>query len=226
MSADGDFGPELTRLLPAETRNAWLRVSSYLPEGAYLAGGTAVTVHLGHRLSRDLDFFTLHSFDAGAVSSDLYEAGDFEATLIAEGTVNGMLGGTKIQVLDASAQNMIDEPMTVAGVEVAQIRDLLAMKLKVIGDRGELRDYFDIKCIEQTTPYAAEQGMAFYLERYRPVPPEPSTVHIVEGLGHFEDVADDPSLPEARESIERYWRRRQRQVAASLAKSGVPRSFG
>lgn len=37
-----------------------------LPQ-TYLAGGTAVALHLGHRYSYDLDFFTNRRFDAKAV---------------------------------------------------------------------------------------------------------------------------------------------------------------
>lgn len=222
MSNRDNFPSGLVAFLPAETRKAWIEVAAVVPDGAYLVGGTAITVHLEHRISRDLDFFTPAPFDPEALDAALRKAGEFEVTLIDDGTLNGMFGPTKVQFLDASSQHTIEKPVTVAGVEVAQVPDLLATKLKVIGDRGELRDYFDIQCIERETPFRAEQGIAFYIERYRPRPPEPSIAHIVEGLGYFGDVADDPSLPESRESIERYWRRRQPQIVASLAKFGVP----
>lgn len=221
MSDGRNFPASLVALLPLETREAWASVADVLPDGAYLVGGTAITVHLEHRISRDLDFFTPAPFDPEHLDTALRHAGDFEATLLEEGTLNGMLGGTKIQILDASAQSMIEEPVQVAGIDVAQIPDLLATKLKVIGDRGELRDYFDIECIERHSPYRAEHGVGFYVERYHPRPPEPSVAHIVEGLGYFGDVADDPSLPEPRDSIEQYWRRRQPQIARSLAKFGA-----
>jgi hypothetical protein len=52
---------ESTGLAP-EFRRALDRLSR-LPElrGYYLAGGTAVAMHLGHRQSLDLDFFSLDS---------------------------------------------------------------------------------------------------------------------------------------------------------------------
>lgn len=222
MSHAADLPSELPSLLPTETHEAWTRIVGALPSTAYLAGGTAITIHLEHRVSRDLDFFTRSPFDPETLDAALREVGDFEPTLLGEGTLDGMLGGTKVQVLEAVTQRMIEEPVEVAGIDVAGIPDLLAMKLKVIGDRGELRDYFDVLCIERETPYRVEQGIALYVERYRPRPPEPSVAHIVEGLGYFGDVADDPSLPETRKSIESYWRRRQPQIVAALAKFGVP----
>ena len=39
-------------------------VLKQFPPQTYLAGGTAVALHLGHRLSVDLDFFTPHDLDS------------------------------------------------------------------------------------------------------------------------------------------------------------------
>lgn len=41
-----------------------------LPPQTYLAGGTAVALHLGHRLSVDLDFFTPHDIAANRFSDE------------------------------------------------------------------------------------------------------------------------------------------------------------
>jgi len=82
------------------------------------------------------------------------------------------------------------------------------------------RPYFDLMAIEQATPYGAEQGIAFYVARYRPQPPEPGVADVIRGLGYFDDVADDPALPVPREEIERYWRHRQPRIVAALAKNG------
>jgi hypothetical protein len=35
------------------------------PKGFYLAGGTALAIHYGHRISVDLDWFTPQPFDDG-----------------------------------------------------------------------------------------------------------------------------------------------------------------
>ncbi len=35
-----------------------------LPDGAYMAGGTAVALYFGHRISVDIDLFTPVSFDS------------------------------------------------------------------------------------------------------------------------------------------------------------------
>ena len=45
---------------------------------AYLAGGTALALQLGHRISVDLDFLTLKEFDEDALSTQLLQFKDFE----------------------------------------------------------------------------------------------------------------------------------------------------
>ena len=51
----------ITADMAAILKNPFLRE---LPPQTYLAGGTAVALHLGHRLSIDLDFFTPHDLDS------------------------------------------------------------------------------------------------------------------------------------------------------------------
>ncbi|WP_129662720.1 nucleotidyl transferase AbiEii/AbiGii toxin family protein [Phytoactinopolyspora endophytica] len=105
---------------------------------------------------------------------------------------------------------------SVGGVEVAGLRDLFAMKLKVIADRGELRDYFDLLTIEQRTEFKVETGLGFFVERYRPRVPRQAVAAIVLGLGYLDDVADDPTLPLRRDEIEKYWQRRQPDIGKAL----------
>lgn len=39
-------------------------IIEHLPSDSYLAGGTAIALYHGHRLSVDLDFFTPRAFDS------------------------------------------------------------------------------------------------------------------------------------------------------------------
>ncbi len=109
------------------------------------------------------------------------------------------------------------EPITeIAGQPVAGLRDLVATKLKVVGDRGELRDYFDLLVLEREAGIRAEEGLALVIERFRPVTPEAVILHIVRDIGYLDDVADDPALPAERTEIEDYWIGRQPEIVRSL----------
>lgn len=212
----GDLPPHLVGVLPPQTRQVWRALPGNIPAGAYLVGGTAIAAHLGHRVSRDLDFFVGEGFEPDALAGRLAELGDFVPTLLAVGTLNGYLGETRIQFLDARDQHPVDPNLDVAGLPVAGLRDLLATKLKVVGDRGELRDYFDLLILERDVGLRVEHGLALVVERYRPAAPEAAVLHIVRALGYLGDVADDPALPMSRSELAAYWTARQPEIVRSL----------
>jgi len=215
--------PEHIRaILPEATARAWVEILPYIPEGAYLVGGTAIAVYLGHRESRDLDFFLYKEIDFVALRQQFEVRDDFLTTRFEEGTLNGNLGGVRVQFLRAVNQEILRPMTTIAGLEVAALEDLLAMKLKVISDRGELRDYFDLMEIEKRTDLRVEEGLGLLIERYHPADPSGTLSGTLMALGYLGDVADDPGLPIAREEIERYWQRRQPEVVAFMDIDGDP----
>lgn len=210
----------LRAVLPPETARAWRDLAPLLPPGAYLAGGTGLAAHIYHRVSRDLDLFFHEAIDLDALREQLAATRRFAPTRIGDGVLDGVLAGAKVQFLHARGQRRLAPTRHVAGIPVASVEDILAMKLKVIGDRGELRDYFDVMSIEQRLGRTAEEGIALYLERFQ-VPAEHESVrHIISGLGYLDDVDDDELLPVGRGEIERYWRHRQPQVVRNASRFG------
>lgn len=207
---------QLAKVLPRATRRAWERIVPLVPQSAYLVGGTALAVHLHHRESRDLDFFLQFPEDFPSLAEELGLAGNFVATTIEDNTLNGVLDDAKIQFLVADTQRILEPTITVAGLRVAGMGDLLATKLMVISDRGELRDYFDIMTIETEAGRLTEEGLGLVVARYRPRVPEDVVSNIVRGLGYLGDVTDDLQLPVKRSVIERYWRRRQPEIIRHL----------
>ena len=78
------------------------------------------------------------------------------------------------------------------------------MKLKVVGDRGELRDYFDLMTIRQRTGRTADEGLGLFVAPLRPRHPRHAINHILLGLGYFDDVDADDALPVPRVEIVDY----------------------
>jgi hypothetical protein len=213
---------ELRRILPAETAEAWERIAPVLPAGSRLGGGTALAVHLGHRESRDLDFFFGDpDLDLHALERLLGTRGELAVTRRAPGTLNCQFGGAKVQFLHAVGQRDLDEPLLVQGLSVLGISDLFAMKVKAIGDRGELRDYFDLQQIEELTGRRVEEGIGLYMARFGVAPEDASIPHIMEALGYLDDVDEDELLPVGRAGIATYWRRRQPEVLRNLSRHGA-----
>lgn len=203
--------------LPEGAAHAWRELGPVVPEAAYLAGGTALAVHLNHRLSRDLDFFTDGPFDEQQLAEILKARGRFAVTDQSAGTLNGVFEDTKVQFLDATTQRPLRDFTQVDGVRIASLPDLLATKVKVIADRGELRDYFDLMVIEQRTDLTVEEGLVLFVDRYQPASPEAAVSAIVRGLGYLDDVNDDPGLPVERSVVEAYWRKRAPEIVRWFA---------
>ncbi|WP_028244569.1 nucleotidyl transferase AbiEii/AbiGii toxin family protein [Pseudoclavibacter soli] len=203
--------------LPEGTTQAWLRLAPIVPDWFYLSGGTALAVHLHHRVSRDLDLFAERDFDAEVLAATLSQRfSDFVPQMVAAGTVNGVIGSTKVQFLAAPQLQLLHETETVAGLRVSSVEDVLATKIKVIVDRAELRDYFDLMRIETDTELNVVDGVRMYLDKYRPAVPAQQIEMIVRSFGYFDDVAEDPGLPVSRDDVVAYWKDRQPSILRQL----------
>ena len=215
---------ELASILSHDTARTWMSIREALPAGAYLGGGTAIAVHLRHRVSRDLDFFLREPVDLEAVVDLLESRGTVVVQRLhpepGRQTLNVLFNTTRLQLLEASSVRVLEPLRPVAGVLVAGLGDLLAMKLKVICDRGELRDYFDLLAIERQGQRRVEEGIALALEKYRPRAAQALVQAIVRGLGYLDDVQEDPGVPMAKAEVAAYWERRVPEVVRSLSRYG------
>lgn len=211
---------ELVKKMPPGTSQTWLKIAPLLPGSAYLSGGTALTVHLLHRVSRDLDIFLERPEDLQRLWIQFQDVGEARATQHDDSTITCVIDDTKVQVLDAATLKIVSPFITVGGMRVASVNDILAMKLKVIVDRGELRDYFDIMKIEEGCQIMAETGLAHFIEKYSPAQPDQCIRSIVVALGSLNGVEDDPALPVSRKAIEDYWMKRQRSLMKHIAMFG------
>ncbi len=146
-------------------------VIGYLPKGVYLAGGTAVALYFGHRLSVDLDFFTPMDFDSLELSAIISEKlkSDFKVTKnrITENTLVVNLNETgfslftyQYPIMNASvSMNNIPTP-------VASNLDLSLMKLIAINQRGTCKDFIDLKSLIEANKFTFEWLVGKLFEKY------------------------------------------------------------
>ena len=130
--------------LPEQQQKVLRACAGPAERGAYLGGGTALALQLGHRKSQDLDWFTPETLDTGELLADVKAMG-FPVKIAQNdlGTFLASVGGVKFSVF-RYRYAVIDPFVEADGASLASIRDLSAMKLAALMGRATKRDYVDI----------------------------------------------------------------------------------
>lgn len=153
MTAPATLSPNFAALAPPQ-RELWPELRPSVELGFVLYGGTAVSLHLGHRRSIDFDFF----HDQGLVKDEIRAALGFmrRATTLQDSKDTlvvlvprsgpGSHHGVKVAFFGGMSYGRIGDPLLCDdGVaRIASFGDLMAHKLKVILQRSEKKDYQDI----------------------------------------------------------------------------------
>lgn len=115
--------------------------------GAYLAGGLAAAIQLGHRVSADFDWFTAGTIPPQRLLDDIKATGLTVAVRQNdEGTFLGQIAGLEYSVF-RYRYDMVGLPLEIEGCRVASLEDIGAMKLAAICQRSVKRDYVDLHAI-------------------------------------------------------------------------------
>lgn len=219
VGEDG-FPVGLERVLNPGTREAWRQIRDYLPPGTYLAGGTAIAVHLRHRESRDLDFFTTEPLDVDELHENLERSPLLvvvDRVTPAFGNMRITLGRTKIDFSNAATVSVVEPMGEINGVKVAGVGDLLAMKLTTIAKRRQLRDYEDLRAIELRAGRRLEEGLALAQRRYG-LRGEASLVPMVAAMAKVDECEPDELVATPMGTLVEFFRRRLPEVVASLGR--------
>lgn len=134
-----------------------------LPKGSYLAGGTAVAFHLGHRRSADLDFFTPEEFVETQWEQKLKNEFDFKLLKRDWQTLIGYIDNVKISLFSYNYKQIAPLEFY-KHTPIASLKDLAAMKLDAILGRGTKRDLIDIYFLSQKLNL--KKLLNFYQEKY------------------------------------------------------------
>jgi hypothetical protein len=155
------LSPNFARLPPAQ-RQLWPELRSSVELGFVLYGGTAISLHLGHRRSVDFDFFhdrALAQDEIRAAFAFIRRATtlqDSKDTLVVmvpgsgrgSGPGSGRRGrdSVKVSFFGGMSFGRVGDPLLCDDgvMRVASLDDLMAHKLKVILQRSEKKDYQDV----------------------------------------------------------------------------------
>ncbi|MFH1761893.1 MAG: nucleotidyl transferase AbiEii/AbiGii toxin family protein [bacterium] len=133
---------ERTLVTGAKNALAILGKSGLLKD-AYLAGGTAAALQLGHPVSIDFDFFTDKKFDPKEISRELKELGSFSVEQDEKGTLTGKFNEINFSIF-LYKYPVIFPLKKYLLISISDIRDIAAMKLDAVSNRGAKRDFIDL----------------------------------------------------------------------------------
>lgn len=153
----------------------------------YLVGGTGLALRLGHRRSRDLDFFRASPLDERALLSEVQSLDGFSLTAVAPTTLHAVVQGTRVSFLEYSYPLLFPGDRFL-GVVVADSRDIACMKLSAVASRGSKRDFVDVWAAAQ------QHGLPHLVELFQQKYAQAAynLVHVLKSLTYFEDADKDP----------------------------------
>jgi hypothetical protein len=175
-----------------------------LLNGFFLAGGTGLALHFGHRRSHDFDFFNTNSFDVDTIVQQLSRLPGFSLTSAQPNTLHVVIGGTKVSLL-AYDYPVLFPLLDFSGTKVSDPRDIACMKLSAIASRGTKRDFVDLY-------FAARKfGLAYLVDLFHKkfARVKYNGVHLLKSIDYFTDAEADP-MPEmlqpcSWEEVKRYF---------------------
>jgi hypothetical protein len=160
----------------------------------YLAGGTAIAIHLGHRRSFDLDFFSVsRDVDFARLKAAVREVFD-QVTVVGESDVWARLlcDETPIDFVRYPYSPLEPPSIGPSGVALAGLLDLGTMKLAAISKRGFRRDFWDLSSILRDG-LTLQQICQAYVRKFGVA--EADLYHVLRALTYFDDAEKDPIFP-------------------------------
>jgi len=177
-------------LLPDTFRAIQLSSQIRTVREGYLAGGTALALQLGHRISIDLDFFTNKEFEEDAVIGDLSKYPEFELKEKAWRIIISTLCGAKFSFFYYKYP-LLEETIEFEGIKLAGKKDIAAMKVHALYSRGTRRDFFDIFLLAKS--FTLEEMFNFYDKKYNNLA---NVIYpIIRSLNYFEDADNEKGEP-------------------------------
>lgn len=207
------------QVLPGNTKAILaLLEKSQIIQKAYLGGGTALALQLGHRISYDLDFFTREEFDENTLLPQIKKISKFELEKIAWRTILGKFKDVRFSIFYYEYP-LLYRTKKFGMINILDIRDIAAMKIAAIASRGVKRDFVDLYFICRES-ISLENAIQLYDKKYKNL--ATTAIHIMKSFTYFDD-AEDEDMPHMLvsvnwETIKRFFEDEVKKIAAKFVK--------
>ena len=153
-----------------------------------LAGGTALALQIGHRISTDLDFFTTESFDNEKII-ELLKHNNCQIVIFnnSERILQLLVNNIKVDFLFLSYPE-INSTEEIEGLKLYSKEDIAAMKLNAITNRGAKKDFYDLYFL--LNYFSMTQMISFFQTKFA----QNDIFALYKSLTYF-DIADNEPDP-------------------------------
>jgi hypothetical protein len=130
----------------------------------FLAGGTELALQIGHRISIDLDFFTVNDFDEDGMLEELERNYGFLVDYQQKNTLKGRIENVKVDFI-AHQYPLLSPLIDDEGVRMCSLKDIAAMKLNaIVGNGTRIKDYIDVAYLSSSM--SASEAFDSYSGKY------------------------------------------------------------
>lgn len=164
---------------------------TFFRDAFYLAGGTGLSLQLGHRDSIDFDFFTPDLFDTVELFHQLEHALTGHEVLKTQEDKNTLSGAIDTNIkfsFFSYPYPLLSSLIETDHLRIASIEDIGCMKLSAITSRSVLKDYVDLYFILHKIELDQLLGMA------RQKLPAIDTNLMLKSLVYFDDIQEEPIM--------------------------------
>ena len=160
-----------------------------LLSGLRLVGGTSLALQLGHRLSIDLDLFGTITAGHEEILEELIANGLNVVSEMNSKTIHIFnINNVKVDIVNYR-YGWFEQPIQTDGIRLAGLKDIAAMKLEAITNRGSRKDFIDVYFLLQH--FSLPEMLDLYLQKYT----SGSIYNVIRSLAYFTD-AEAELMPE------------------------------
>ena len=152
-----------------------------------LAGGTSLSLQIGHRLSYDLDFFGQKEIESIEILSNISTIANPSIIHQSQNILILSVNDIKVDFVNYNYPRL-NKIIFKDGLRLISIEDIAAMKLAAIAGRGKKRDFFDV--FEILKHFSLKEILEFYNRKYE----DGSEFLVLKSLTYFDDANQDADL--------------------------------
>ena len=153
-------------------------------DGYNLAGGTALALQIGHRISVDIDLFGDSGLPLDMIKVEIQNEFQYSIVNESKNIIIGQVNGVKVDLVRYRYE-LLEDVNVIEGIRLLSLRDIASMKLAAITGIGKKRDFIDLFFLLQH--FSLTKMLEDYSQKYY----DGSLQLVLKSLIYFDDADAD-----------------------------------